>query len=118
MAKVLTSTGLNKIQNNGSKSDFTHMAVGTGTAVATINDTALVTEVTRIAIGGKTVNGAIITWEGFYTNSQGVGTLTEWGLFDAASGGNLLARGNLDSSIDKTAAIGLILGITMTLTNA
>ena len=63
----------------------THMAVGTGSPSAT----ALGTEIDRNALAGKTRSGAIITFTASWAAGDGTGTLTEAGVFDAASAGNM-----------------------------
>ena len=63
----------------------THMAIGTGSPGAT----ALGTEIDRNALGSKTRSGAIITFTATWAAGDGTGTLTEAGIFDAASTGNM-----------------------------
>jgi hypothetical protein len=63
----------------------THMAIGTGTPSAT----ALGTELDRNALANKTRSGAVITFTATWAAGDGTGTLTEAGIFDAASAGNM-----------------------------
>lgn len=63
----------------------THMALGTGTPSAT----ALGTELDRNALSGKTRSNAIVTFTATWAAGDGTGTLTEAGIFDAASAGNM-----------------------------
>lgn len=63
----------------------THMALGTGTPSAT----ALGTEADRNALTGKTRSGAVVTYTCTWAAGDGTGALTEAGIFDAASAGNM-----------------------------
>lgn len=117
---MLTSAGLNKRQTSG-VSDFSYLAVGTGAQVATEPDvlslTELDTELDRSVISTKTVVGATVSLTALFTNNQANGVLTEWGVFDAATGGNLLAYGLISPSQTKTSSQGLLLTIPDVLAN-
>lgn len=63
----------------------THMAIGTGSP----SGTALGTELDRNALTSKTRSGAVVTFVGDWAAGDGTGTLTEAGLFDASSSGNM-----------------------------
>jgi hypothetical protein len=63
----------------------THMATGTGTG----GTTALTTELDRNALTSKTRSGAVVTMQGDWAAADGTGALTEAGIFDAASTGNM-----------------------------
>jgi hypothetical protein len=63
----------------------THMAIGTGTPSAT----ALGAELDRNALANKTRSAAVITFTATWAAGDGTGTLTEAGVFDAASAGNM-----------------------------
>ena len=64
---------------------MTHMALGTGSPGAT----ALGTEIDRNALATKTRSGNVITMTATWAAGDGTGTLTEAGVFDAASTGNM-----------------------------
>lgn len=87
----------------------THMAIGTGTP----SGTALGTELDRNAFTSKNRSGAVITIVGDWAAGDGTGALTEAGLFDASSSGNMWASASF-SAINKAA--GDSLQITWTLT--
>ena len=82
----------------------THMAVGTGTPGAT----ALGTELDRNALATKTRSGAILTFTCNWAAGEATGTLTEAGLFDAASTGNMWLSasyaGKIKGALDTLAA--------------
>lgn len=74
--QILASPTLNKP---------THMAIGTGTPTGT----ALQTEIDRNALTSKTRSGAVVTFVADWAAGDGTGALTEAGVFDAASTGNM-----------------------------
>ncbi len=92
---------------------MSHMAVGTGTTAAAVGNTALVTEVGRVALASSTRTGANIAYVATFPPGTGTGAITEAGLFNAASAGTLLCR-SVFGVITKGAAD--TLGITWTVT--
>lgn len=78
----------------GTNSAMSHMAVGTGTTAAAAGDTTLATETDRNALttAGGTVSGATITYECTWAAGDATAAITEAGIFDAATGGDMLAR--------------------------
>lgn len=105
MATVLTDAGraiiTNRIKGGGTEPKL--IGWGTGTNAAAVTDTALQTEAAPTTSGGR-VSGTSsqITIDVTNDGYQVVGTVTagsslaisEAGLFDAASGGNMLIRGD------------------------
>jgi hypothetical protein len=87
----------------------THMAIGTGTP----SGTALGTELDRNALTSKTRSGAVVTMVGTWAAGDGTGAITEAGVFDASSTGNMHLSTSF-SVINKAA--GDTLTITWTLT--
>lgn len=63
----------------------THMAVGTGSPAAN----ALGTELDRNALTSKTRSGAVVTMVGDWAAGDATGALTEAGVFNASSSGNM-----------------------------
>lgn len=63
----------------------THMAVGTGTG----GTTALTAEVDRNALATKTRSNAIVTMTASWAAGDATAAITEAGVFDAASTGNM-----------------------------
>lgn len=63
----------------------THMAVGTGTP----SGTALGTESDRNALTSKTRSNAVVTMVGDWAAGDATAALTEAGVFDASSSGNM-----------------------------
>ena len=88
----------------------THMAVGTGTP----SGTALGTELDRNALTSKTRSTNVVTMVGDWAAADGTGTLSEAGIFDAASTGNMITSTTISPSIPKGASD--VLSISWTLT--
>jgi hypothetical protein len=98
--QVLASPTLNKP---------THMAIGTGTPSAT----ALGVELDRNALTSKTRSTNVVTMVGDWAAGDGTGAITEAGVFDAATTGNMWVSASF-SVINKGA--GDTLQVTWTLT--
>jgi|SRR3989337_1695376 len=75
-----------------STSPFTHMGIGSGTTAAVIGDTDLETSIVRQVFGSVTPVANVITFVTTYAAGTGTGTITEAGLFNAASAGTMLSR--------------------------
>jgi len=87
---------------------MSHMAVGTGSAAAAGTQAVLTTESARVALGTPTtittsVTNDTIQYSAIFSAGTGTGTLTEAGIFNAASAGTMLARTVFASSIGKAA---------------
>lgn len=74
------------------KSAMSHMAVGTGSTAAAAGDSALGSEAARVALTSSTVSSNTITYVATFSAGTGTGALTEAGLFNASSAGDLLCR--------------------------
>lgn len=71
---------------------MSHMAVGSGTVDPVIGDTALGTELGRVALGSSTSSGAVVTYAATFPAGTGTGAVTEAGILNAATAGTLLCR--------------------------
>lgn len=98
--QVLAAPSLNKP---------THMAIGTGTPTGT----ALGTELDRNALTSKTRSNAVVTMVGDWAAGDGTGAITEAGIFDAASVGNMWVSASF-STINKGASDTLQISWTLT----
>lgn len=87
----------------------THMGIGTGTP----SGSALGTELDRNALTSKLRSGAVVTMVADWAAGDGTGAITEAGVFDASSSGNMWLSASF-SAINKAAAD--TLQITWTLT--
>lgn len=89
VANTVTTAGKNGIADQLLASPTlgkpTHMALGTGTP----SSTALGTELDRNALTSKTRSTATVTMVGDWAAADGTGAITEAGLFDASSSGNM-----------------------------
>lgn len=76
---------------------MSHMAIGSGTAAAAATDTALGTELGRVALTSTTIVTTTVTNDSIqyvatFNAGTGTGAVTEAGLFNAASAGTMLSR--------------------------
>lgn len=95
---------------------ISHMAVGSGGATApAVGQTALVSEISRVAITAGTATNAIVTYTATFGPGVGTGSINECGLFNAASAGTMLARSN---SVIVTKGASDTLALTWTVTIA
>jgi hypothetical protein len=88
----------------------THMAIGTGTPGAN----ALGTELDRNALTSKTRSNAVVTMVGDWAAGDGTGAITEAGVFDASSSGNMHVSATF-SVINKGASDTLSISWTLTI---
>lgn len=86
------------------------MAIGTGTG----GTTTLTTELDRNALTTKTRSGAVVTFVGNWAAADGTGAITEAGVFDAASSGNMWTYTSF-SVINKGASDTLEIDWTLTI---
>ena len=74
------------------KAAMSHMAIGTGSTAAAAGDSALGSQADRNALTSTTVSGAAVTYLASFGAGEGTGAITEAGLFNAASAGDMLCR--------------------------
>ena len=99
---------------NDANTVMTHMALGTGTNAAAAGDTTLQTEIDRNALTGTTVSTNTIAYSCTWAAGDGTGAITEAGLFDAASSGDMLAR-TVFSVVNKGASDSITITWTITI---
>jgi hypothetical protein len=94
---------------------MTHMAIGTGTVAADAANTTLGTEIDRnaLTVSGGTVTANTIAYACTWAAGDGTGAITEAGIFDAATGGDMLAR-TVFSVVNKGAADSMTVTWTIT----
>ena len=95
------------------KAAMTHMAVGTGTTTAAASQTALVTENDRNALTSTTVTANAIAYVCTWAAGDATAALTEAGIFNASSGGDMLCR-TVFSVVNKAAADSMTITWTVT----
>ena len=71
---------------------MSHMAVGSGSTAAAVADTALGTELARIALTSTTVSANQVSYVATFAAGTGTGALTEAAILNASSGGTMLCR--------------------------
>jgi len=98
---------------NNANTVMTHMAVGTGTATALAANTTLATENDRNALTSTTVTDNAVAYVATWAAGDATAALTEAGLFDAASTGDMLAR-TVFSVVNKGAADSMTITWTIT----
>ena len=99
---------------NNANTVMTHMALGTGTNAAAVGDTTLQTEIDRNALTSTTVSTNTIAYACTWAAGDGTGAITEAGLFDAASTGDMLAR-TVFSVVNKAASDSITITWTITI---
>ena len=93
---TVVTTGKNWIASRcaGGSSNITHAAIGNTATAVTVADTALGSELARVTVdtAGGTVSNNTITFTATFAAGTGTGIVSEAGLFNAASGGTMVAR--------------------------
>ena len=97
---LVVNTGLAFIASrmrDATAAAMSHMAIGSGTAAAAAGNTALGTELGRVALTSTTIvtttaTNDSIQYVATFNAGIGTGAITEAGLFNAASGGTMLSR--------------------------
>ena len=98
---------------NDANTVMTHMAVGTGTNAAAAGDTTLQTENDRNALTSTTVTDNAVAYVATWAAGDATAAITEAGIFDAATGGDMLAR-TVFSVVNKGAADSMTITWTVT----
>lgn len=113
---LVVTTGLGYIASRMKDTTYgamSHMAVGSGTANAAAGDTALGTELGRVALTSTTVSANATVYVATFAPGTGTGAVTEAGIFNANSGGTMLCRTKF-AVVNKD--VGDTLSITWTVT--
>jgi hypothetical protein len=94
---LVVTTGKNFVASRmtGSASAvMSHMAIGSGSVTPAVGDTALGTELGRVALttAGGVATNATVEFIGSFPAGTGTGAVTEAGIFNASSAGTMLCR--------------------------
>jgi hypothetical protein len=81
---------------NDANAVMSHMAVGTGTTEVLAAQTALITENDRNALTSTTVTDNAVAYVATWAAGDATAAITEAGIFDASTGGDMLARTKFD----------------------
>jgi hypothetical protein len=95
------------------KAAMSHMAVGTGTTVAAAGNTSLVAENDRNTLTSTTVTSNAVIYVCTWAAGDGTAALTEAAIFNASSGGDMLAR-TVFTVVNKAAADSMTITWTVT----
>jgi hypothetical protein len=76
----------------GTPTEMSHMALGASNTAAANGDTALGSELGRVALASDTVSGAIVTYTATFPAGTATGAVVEAGVLNASSGGTMLCR--------------------------
>lgn len=115
---LVVNDGLNFITSRmegTSQSVMSHMAVGTNSTAVAAGDTTLGTELARVSLDSTTVTANAIEYVASFNAGTGTGALVEAGIFNAASGGDMLCH-VVFGVINKAAADSMTITWTITLT--
>ena len=99
---------------NNANTVMTHMALGVGSNAAAVGDTTLQSELDRNTLTSTTVSTNTIAYGCTWAAGDGTGAITEAGLFDAASTGDMLAR-TVFSVVNKGASDSITITWTITI---
>lgn len=93
---LIVTTGLNYIASrmkDATATAMTHMGLGSGTTAAAAGDTDLESILgSREALDSTTATNNTITFVASFEAADATGAVTEMGLFNASTGGTMLAR--------------------------
>lgn len=92
---LVVTTGLGYIASrmkDATATAMSHMAIGSGNTAAALGNTALGTELGRVALTATTVTNNQVVYTASFPAGTGTGAITEAGLFNAASVGTMLCR--------------------------
>lgn len=71
---------------------MSHMAIGSSSTAAAAGDTALGSELGRVALASSTAVTNVVTYTATFPAGTGTGAVVEAGILNAASAGTLLCR--------------------------
>jgi hypothetical protein len=114
---LIVSTGtawiVQKLLNNSSL-NMNYMAIGSGTTVPVIGNTALQSELARVACSSVTGTNNVLTFNAFFGQGIGTGTIGEAGIFSAASSGTMLNKVQVSPTVVKNSGDSLTIIWTLT----
>ena len=98
---------------DASATAMSHMAIGSGSSAAGASDTALGSQLGRVALTSTTVSSAVVTYVASFPAGTGTGAVTEAGILNASSGGTMLCR-TVFSVVNKGASDSMTVTWTVT----
>jgi hypothetical protein len=76
----------------GTPTEMSHMALGASSTAAAAGDTALGSELGRVALASDSATGAVVTYTASFPAGTATGAIVEAGVFNASSSGTMLCR--------------------------
>jgi len=92
---------------------MSHMAIGSGSTAAAAGNSALGNQLGRVALTSTTVSGAVVTYLATFAAGTGTGAVTEAGILNDSSSGDLLCR-TVFSVVNKGASDSMTITWTVT----
>ena len=92
---------------------MSHMAIGTGSTAASASNAALGAETGRVSLASTTVTANEVAYVATFAAGTGTGAITEAGILNAASSGDLLCR-TVFSVVNKGASDSMTITWTVT----
>lgn len=92
---LVVTTGKNYVASrikDATTSAMSHMAIGTGSTSPAAGNTALGAQSHRESLTSTTVSSNVVSYVATFGAGDGTGAITEAGLFNASSGGDMLCR--------------------------
>ena len=117
---VVVTVGLGYIASrmkDASATAMSHMAIGSNNTAAAAGNTALGTELGRVALTSTTVSTNTVQYIGDFPAGTGTGAVVEAGVLNASSGGTLLCR-TVFSVVNKGASDTLKVTWTITVSDS
>lgn len=83
-----------RMKDAGTPVQMSNMAIGSDNTTAVAGNTALGSELGRVALttAGGTVSGAVVTYEATFPAGTGTGSVQEAGIFNDGTAGTMLCR--------------------------
>jgi hypothetical protein len=76
----------------GTPTEMSHMALGASNTAAANGDTALGSELGRVALASDTATGAVVTYSATFPAGTATGAVVEAAVLNASSAGTMLCR--------------------------
>jgi len=89
---VTTGKGFIAARMVGTPTEMSHMALGASSTAAANGDTALGSELGRVALASDSASGSVVTYTASFPAGTATGAVVEAGIFNASSGGTMLCR--------------------------
>lgn len=95
VTNLVVDTGLDYIASrmkDATATAMSHMAIGSGTTDPAAGDTALESELGRVALTSTTVTNNSVAYVASFPAGTGTGAVTEAGILNNSTGGTMLCR--------------------------